>query len=128
MIDVQGRLPVTSKTSADCGGKRVQNAIAKGAFRSGGSNGPIQVRAQVLREWQASAGAGATLGFVLPDHAPPPPCNEAGGAQWRQSDVRRAITAAEKAGLHDYRVEIAPDGTIAIVVGGPAEVPDNPRP
>jgi len=37
--------------------------------------------------------------------------------RWRQADVRRAINAAEKAGLRHYRVEIAPDGTIAIVVG-----------
>jgi hypothetical protein len=44
---------------------------------------------------------------------------------WRQSEVRRAIAAAEKAGLHAYRVEIAPDGTIAIVVGGPVEPPES---
>jgi hypothetical protein len=42
-------------------------------------------------------------------------------ARWRQSDVKRAIDAAEKAGLRLYRVEIAPDGTISIVVGAPAE-------
>ncbi|HEY6814087.1 MAG TPA: hypothetical protein VI168_00980 [Croceibacterium sp.] len=39
-------------------------------------------------------------------------------AQWREAEVERAIAAAEKAGLSAYRVEIAPDGTIAIVVGG----------
>jgi hypothetical protein len=37
----------------------------------------------------------------------------------RQKDARRAATAAEKAGLRDYRIEIAADGTIAIVVGTP---------
>jgi hypothetical protein len=37
--------------------------------------------------------------------------------------VKRAIGAAEKAGLHNYRVEIAPDGTIAIVVGMSSEDP-----
>lgn len=36
---------------------------------------------------------------------------------WRQADVRRAIGAAQQAGLERYRVEIGPDGTIAIVVG-----------
>jgi hypothetical protein len=41
-------------------------------------------------------------------------------ARWRQADVKRAIGAAEQAGLRLYRVEIAPDGTISIVVG---EVP-----
>lgn len=40
---------------------------------------------------------------------------------WRESEVRRAISAAEKAGLRHYRVEIAPDGTIAIVVGTPPD-------
>jgi len=47
-------------------------------------------------------------------------------AGWRQADVRRAINAAEQAGLRAYRIEIAPDGTIAIVVGSPAEDPDDP--
>ena len=39
---------------------------------------------------------------------------------WRQADVKRAIGAAEQAGLSSYRIEIAPDGTITIVVGEPA--------
>jgi len=43
---------------------------------------------------------------------------------WRQADVKRAIAAAEQAGLRDYRVEIAPDGTIAIVVGKAAGAPE----
>jgi len=37
--------------------------------------------------------------------------------RWKQSDVERAIAAAEQAGLESYRIEIAPDGTIGIVVG-----------
>ena len=63
----------------------------------------------------------------MPDDTP----DEAGPEEarrrtpWRQADVRRAIAAAEKAGLTDYRVEIAPDGTISIVVGlPPAGVPE----
>ncbi|AKH42404.1 hypothetical protein WYH_01363 [Croceibacterium atlanticum] len=35
-------------------------------------------------------------------------------------DVLRAINAAKQAGLQDYRVEVAPDGTVSIVVGAPA--------
>ncbi|MBO9575379.1 MAG: hypothetical protein J7494_06565 [Sphingobium sp.] len=31
--------------------------------------------------------------------------------------LKRAIQVAEEAGLRDYRIEIAPDGTIAIIVG-----------
>ena len=36
---------------------------------------------------------------------------------WRETDLRRAITAAKKSGLRFYSVEVAPDGTISIVVG-----------
>jgi hypothetical protein len=53
--------------------------------------------------------------------------------RWRQSDVKRAIVAAEQAGLRAYRVEVAPDGTISIVVGArlprkrpPAAIPEGP--
>ncbi len=40
------------------------------------------------------------------------------GAHWREADIKRAIAAAEKARLRSYRVDITPDGTISIVVGG----------
>lgn len=46
-------------------------------------------------------------------------------AQWRQADVKRAIAAAEKAGLPSYRIEIAPDGTITIVVGASTAPPES---
>jgi len=36
---------------------------------------------------------------------------------WRETDLRRAIGAAKKAGLRFYSVEVAPDGTISVVVG-----------
>ena len=36
---------------------------------------------------------------------------------FRESDVRRAIRAAEKAGKTVQRIEIEPDGKIAIVTG-----------
>jgi hypothetical protein len=39
--------------------------------------------------------------------------------RWSEDDVERAIAAAERAGLASYRIEIAPDGTIAIVVCTP---------
>lgn len=47
-------------------------------------------------------------------------------AHWRQSDVRRAIGAAQQAGLSVYRVEICPDGTISIVVGEASETAADP--
>ena len=46
--------------------------------------------------------------------------------RWLDTDVERAIAAAENAGLRAYRVEIAPDGTIAIVVGVASGTPDTP--
>lgn len=42
-------------------------------------------------------------------------------AHWREADVKRALNAAEKARLRSYRVDIAPDGTISIVVGAAAK-------
>ena len=36
---------------------------------------------------------------------------------WREPDLRRALAVVGSARLRDYRVEIAPDGTISIVVG-----------
>jgi hypothetical protein len=45
-------------------------------------------------------------------------------ARWRQSDLKRAIAAAEKAGLQAYRVDVSPDGTISIIVGAPEETAD----
>lgn len=47
--------------------------------------------------------------------------------RWQQSEVKRAIAAAEQAGLESYRVEVAPDGTISIVVGAPADTAAGPN-
>lgn len=71
------------------------------------------------------------LGFaMMPDQAATPSTKDQTHrkAQWRQSDVKRAIAAAEQAGLRLYRVEIALDGTISIVVGAPSETPASPDP
>lgn len=83
---------------------------------------PYQIRAQMLRDGKHRAPPGLLLGGApMPDYAATPSHEKAPGkGQWRQSDVRRAIAAAEQAGLELYRVEIAPDGTISIVVGGEA--------
>jgi len=37
--------------------------------------------------------------------------------QWRERDLQRAIAVARRSKLLNYRIELAPDGTIAIVVG-----------
>ena len=57
----------------------------------------------------------------MPDE--PPSDGDATSQPWRDADVERAIAAAERAGLRAYRVEIAQDGTIAIVVG-PSGAPE----
>ncbi|KRA79769.1 hypothetical protein [Altererythrobacter sp. Root672] len=46
------------------------------------------------------------------------------GEPWQEQDVQRAIGAAQAAGLSDYRVELAPDGTISIIVGAPSAAAD----
>lgn len=60
---------------------------------------------------------------MIPDEAAMPLNNDEAPrkARWRQADVKRAIDAAKAAGLDSYRVEIAPDGTITIVVPAPPE-------
>ncbi|MCL6250512.1 hypothetical protein M3P36_05565 [Altererythrobacter sp. KTW20L] len=50
------------------------------------------------------------------DAAQPGPAPMKSGI-WREQDLRRALALARSARLRDYRVEIAPDGTISIVVG-----------
>ena len=70
---------------------------------SKGSGAEIQVRAQFLRDAEYSGETPATRVRMC--------------RSWRAHDLRRALAAASKAGLEHYRVEIAPDGTIAIVVG-----------
>lgn len=87
--------------------------IAIRASESGGPGGPIQIKAQVLRDRQSSTDKGSPLGFVLPGDPP----SEDAEPRWSEADVERAIAAAERAGLGAYRIEITPDGTIAIVVG-----------
>ena len=108
--------------------KKVVAIIAIRGSKPGGRGGPVQVRAQVLRDLQASADSRAIPGFALmPDDTSTP---EGGAAQaqasWDQADVTRAISAAEEAGLSHYRVEIGPDGTVTIVVGAAPAAPKEP--
>jgi len=44
-------------------------------------------------------------------------------ARFLEADLKRAISACEKAGLRDYRVEIAMDGTISVIVGTGSTAP-----
>lgn len=87
---------------------------------------PFRIKSQALR--QLKLGPGAALDVLEPGTGESCPQGgetaRRGKSRWRQSDVKRAIAAAEQAKLASYRVEIAPDGTIAIVVGDPAETAD----
>jgi hypothetical protein len=55
------------------------------------------------------------------------PADDTPEPRWSETDLERAIAVAERAGLRGYRIEIAPDGTIAIVVGTP-DAPEAPEP
>jgi hypothetical protein len=82
---------------------------------------PIQIQSEALRGWEPSASFLAARGFALLPDEPVTDREQAGvqpGGCWREADLKRAIAVAEKAGLRAYRVEIAPDGTISIIVGG----------
>ena len=80
--------------------------------------GPARIQAQILRRQPGAPAGGAGSSAAMPDTGAAATPRK---GSWRQADVRRAIAAAAHAGLRSYRIEIAPDGTIAIVVGDPAD-------
>ena len=90
---------------------------------------PFHIKAQALRQRQLEPMAALGVFEPRPVEAPSAGDGEKREkASWRQSDIKRMITAAEQAGLESYRVEVAPDGTLAIIVGAPgdtAEAPDS---
>lgn len=79
---------------------------------------PFQIRSQALRRANLPVAPVALPGEGMMTE---PKTVSGGRKAWRQSDITRAIKAAEDAGLQSYRIEIAPDGTITIVVGAIAE-------
>lgn len=91
---------------------------------------PFHIKAQILRQSQLEPAS--ALGVFEPraaeGRAPADDTATPGKGRWRQSEVKRAIAAAEQAGLEAYRVEVAPDGTIAIIVGTPADTAAGPGP
>jgi len=103
---------------------KVGQTIASRTSRIEAHKAGFQIRAQSLRGWKGLALASALSGFgVVPGEAMMQSSGDDTTRKgWRQADVKRAIGAAEQAGLTSYRVEIAPDGTISVVVGEmPAE-------
>lgn len=83
----------------------------------------FHIKAQVLRQSQLEPGTALGVFEPRPGDSEPGSGHAAAPAKgrWRQSEVKRAIAAAQQAGLEAYRVEVAPDGTIAIIVGSPAD-------
>jgi hypothetical protein len=84
---------------------------------------PFHIKAQILRQSQLEPASALAIfepragqGNPSSDEAP-----ASGKRQWRQSDVKRMIAAAEQAGLQSYRIELAPDGALSIIVGAPEE-------
>jgi hypothetical protein len=88
---------------------------------------PFHIKAGVLRQMQLEPTTALGVFSARPEDDVPD-ANPEGRAKrgWRQSDVKRAIAAAQQAELANYRVEIAPDGTISIVVGAPSDTVDDP--
>ena len=84
---------------------------------------PFHIKAQILRQSQLEPASALAVfdpragqGSPLSDET-----QASGKRQWRQSDVKRMIAAAEQAGLQSYRIELAPDGALSIIVGAPEE-------
>jgi hypothetical protein len=80
----------------------------------------VQIRSQELpslvsgTKGHAASGASAfAFGSTAPAERDAKPKHS-----WREVDLRRALMAARGAKLRNYRVEIAPNGTISIVVTG----------
>jgi hypothetical protein len=48
-----------------------------------------------------------------------------GANTFKQTDITKAIKAAVKAGVKDWRVEIDRDGKIIVVAAEPAKTPDD---
>ena len=109
-----------------CGNRRGRSLGGKPtsvrADQTGGDKQPFQIRAQVLRDWEACVPAQA-FSALMPLTPEEPvtsansPAEPPAAGKWRQADVRHAIAAAQQAGLTHYRVEISSDGNITLLVG-----------
>ena len=82
---------------------------------------PIQVRADALRTWEAPFDTRRGFALMPEEPATESVVSPATSGEWRDADLERAIAVAEQADLRAYRVEIAPDGTISIIVGDSAD-------
>jgi hypothetical protein len=87
---------------------------------------PFHIKAGVLRQMQLEPTTALGVFSARPeDEVPGADADGRARRGWRQADLKRAIAAAQQAELANYRVEIAPDGTISIVVGAPSDMADD---
>ncbi len=84
--------------------------------------GAIQLRSGILRGMNLSLADNCNSQGLTAIPADAGKTALAGGAvrkgHWLERDLARAIAVASRSGIGSYRVEVSPDGTIAIVVGG----------
>jgi hypothetical protein len=103
-------------------GSTKDHVAARGSFFGlGRCMSPFHIKAQDLRQSQLEPATAFQVFEPRTDKGVQASSEiEAGSRErWRQSDVKRLVAAAEQAGLQSYRVEIAPDGTLSIIVGAP---------
>jgi len=88
------------------------------ASKNGEGTSSFLVQAQSLRDYKPQTAAGPISGFEIlleGEALNAGACAPRDAPRWLE-EVKGAIEAAEEAGLRSYRIEIAPDGTIALVV------------
>lgn len=73
-----------------------------------------------MLDQQNSALSGGMSGFIDMDKQESDKDGSSQRPDWHEEDIARAIAIAKEAGLTSYRVEIASDGTISIIVGEPS--------
>ncbi len=80
---------------------------------------PIQIRAEALEQVELVSPFPAPEGSGRMADDPSKKAKQEGApveGEWDEADLKRAIEAAEQSNLQGYRVEIAPDGTMKIVI------------
>lgn len=88
------------------------------ASKNGEGTCSFLVQAQSLSDYKPQTAAGPISGFEIlleGEALNAGACAPRDAPRWLE-EVKGAIKAAEEAGLRSYRIEIAPDGTIALVV------------
>jgi hypothetical protein len=114
---------IVSQAGETTGGSRFETNVLSRTGKKEGQMAAIQIQAEILRRYEARTLRRPIAGFAL---LPEDPATGSGESEqrrrteWQKADLKRAIEVAKEAGLQSFRVEIAPDGTISLVVGDQA--------